>query len=292
MRRSCRADAGVGPRSTPVMRIPAVLSTFLVAAFNCAAASSPVVIPFKIRGHFPIVVAKIDGIDVPLQFDSGDQSTVALQQSILDQIKAVPTGESSEQRYARGKEVQSPKFRVPRIQIGRAVFTDIIGRLDIHDPSYPATDIGQKGFLGTGLFKSYEVVLDYPHRTMTLVPRINGERPSKSCQGTVVPFSPEWHGEPVTQTDTDLGKVTLWWDTGAPTSVLSKRLAREARPHLAEDTVMSKQFSLGGVDFGPWRFDVWDMSLPAGFDGFIGYNFFARHIVCIDFPGRRIVIRR
>jgi len=55
---------------------------------------------------------------------------------------------------------------------------------------------------------------------------------------------------------------------------------------------MSKQFSLGGVDFGPWRFDVWDMSLPAGFDGFIGYNFFARHIVCIDFPGRRIVIRR
>jgi hypothetical protein len=40
---------------------------------------------------------------------------------------------------------------------------------------------------------------------------------------------------------------------------------------------------LGGNDFGPWRFEVWDISLP-GFDGFIGHDFFAKHVVCIDFP--------
>jgi len=268
------------------------LGVVLATAFVSAPASSPVVVPLRLQSHFPIIVAKIDGIDVPLQFDSGDQSTVALQQSILDQIKAVPTGESSEQTYAKGKKVQSPKFRVPCLQIGRAVFTDITGRLDVHDPSYPATDAGQKGFLGTGLFKSYEVVLDYPHRTMTLVPRVNGESPSTSCQGTVVPFSPEWHGEPVTQTDTDLGQVTLWWDTGAPTSALSKRFAQEARPHLSEGNVTTKRFTLGGTDFGPWRFEIWDMSLPPGFNGFVGYNFFANHIVCMDFPGKQIVIQR
>lgn len=46
---------------------------------------------------------------------------------------------------------------------------------------------------------------------------------------------------------------------------------------------------LGTADFGPWEFQVWDMDLP-GFDGFLGYDFFAKHVVCVDFPGKRIVI--
>jgi hypothetical protein len=33
------------------------------------------------------------------------------------------------------------------------------------------------------------------------------------------------------------------------------------------------------------------MELPK-FDGFVGYNFFERHIVCVDFPGNRLIIDR
>jgi hypothetical protein len=47
----------------------------------------------------------------------------------------------------------------------------------------------------------------------------------------------------------------------------------------------------GGIDFGPLQFAVEDLSLPPGFDGFIGYNFFAHHVVCMDFPGNRLLIR-
>lgn len=54
----------------------------------------------------------------------------------------------------------------------------------------------------------------------------------------------------------------------------------------------TKQFSLGGADFGPLELRAFDYAEPAGTDGFIGYNFFARHIVCIDFPGKRFLIRR
>ena len=32
-------------------------------------------------------------------------------------------------------------------------------------------------------------------------------------------------------------------------------------------------------------------AIPEGIDGFIGYDFFAKHTVCVDFPGRAFWIR-
>jgi hypothetical protein len=257
-----------------------------------AAAAHPTVVPLQLRDHAPLLMARIDGVDVALVFDSGDQSTLALQASVLQKIKAVPTGDSSEQHYVKGDPVRTAEYRLTRLEVGAAVFSDFVGRADMHAPSYPANDVGQKGFLGTGLLKSYEVVLDYRHRTLSLIPRAQGEGASAQCQGTSVPFSPEWHGEPVTSTDTDLGPVTLWWDTGAPTSGLTRRFVQQMRPGLQLDKVTSRRFMLGSADFGPWKFPVWDVSPPPGFNGFVGYDFFAGHVVCFDFPGRRVVIRR
>ena len=181
---------------------------------------------------------------------------------------------------------------VPHLQIGTAVFTDVIAELDVHDPSYQATQVGQQGFLGTSLLKGYEVVLDYRHRRMTLVPSGSTKAESAGCKGAAVPFSPAWHGEPAAEADIDLGRLTVWWDTGAPTSMLSKKFTEAAQSHQAGDTVKSKHLILGGADFGPLQFGVEDLPLPPGFDGFIGYNFFAHHIVCMDFPGNRLLIQR
>jgi hypothetical protein len=141
--------------------------------------------------------------------------------------------------------------------------------------------------------KSYEIVLDYSHRTMTLISR-GHETSAGMCTGTVVPFSvssTKWRGEPVTEADTELGPQILWWDTGSPATILSKSSVQKARVPVLGKSVDMKRFSLGGFDFGPWRFEVWDISLP-GFDGFIGHDFFAKHVVCIDFPGNRVVIVR
>jgi hypothetical protein len=257
-----------------------------------ATATSAMIVPLRLSRHFPIIVATIDGLDVPLVLDSGDQSTVALQQSVLDKIKAVPTSESTQLQFAKGPTVKSAKFRIPRLQIGQTVFTDVIGRLDVHDPSYQATDVGQKGFFGTGLLKPYEVVLDYRNRTMTLIPRESSEGPSESCRGTAVPFaSKEAPGEPVTEVDTDLGKFLAWWDTGSPISAISKRFVEGARPNQSEERLKTRRFIFGGRNFGPWTLTVADITLPPWFSGFIGYNFFASHVVCMNFPGKQIVIR-
>jgi hypothetical protein len=53
----------------------------------------------------------------------------------------------------------------------------------------------------------------------------------------------------------------------------------------------TKRLALGGTDFGPWQFKTMNMSLPPFFDGLIGSDFFATHVVCIDFPDKRLVIR-
>lgn len=266
-----------------------VCGVLSAGAFTSATASTQVVVPLRLSGHFPIVVARIGTMDVPLVFDLGDASTVVLQQSVLDRIETTPVGRSMIVHDAKGNMLVSPTFRVPHFQLGDAMFTDVVGRLDVHDPSYPGPHVGQMGFLGSGLLKAYQVVVDYPHLTITLIARGENEVPSENCQGTVVPFLSE-KVEPITQAVTDFGRLTLWWDTGSPVSLISRRVTREAQVPQSK-VVVTTRLSLGNADFGPWRFRISQFSLAPSFDGFIGYDFFARHIVCIDYPGRRVAIQ-
>ena len=265
-----------------------VLAALLALTLLHAASAST--IPIELHENLaPVLVVDIDGHAVRLQFDLGDRTSLVLQQSALDLIKAVPTGKSAQMQGIDGV-FEVPLFKVARVKIGSAVFTDVEARLDAPRAGYQPGQIAQ-GYLGTGLLKSYEVVLDYPHRAFTLVAR-GGEPSSESCTGTVVPFSEsssKWSGEPVTEADIDLGHVILWWDTGSPATVLRKGFSQAGQHPLSGDSVATKRLVLGGTDFGPWQFQLWDMSLP-GFDGFIGHDFFAEHVVCVDFPGKRLVI--
>ncbi len=283
---------GRGQRNDIINGWASTLLAMSLVAVPVGAADRSVVVPITLLGHFPVVSANIGGIDVPLVFDSGNSASVALTQAVLDRVNATPTGESSRGVDAQGNVLVIPKYSIGRIQIGAAIFTDVLAQLDVHDPSYQATQVGQQGFLGTSLLKGYQGGLDSAHRTMTLVPPGGAENQASECTGTVVTFAPQWHGEPVTEGVTDLGRVVVWWDTGTPTSVLSKRFIQATGSPPSEGAWSSRHLGLGNVDFGPWQFEIWDMSLPPGFDGFIGYNFFAKHVVCIDFPAKRLLIQR
>src|SRR5258708_4710064 len=269
------------------------VSLILLGAYfsaDFAMADSPVVVPIRLLQNFPVLSADIGGIAVPLQFDSGNSGTVALTQTILDQVKAVPTGEVSQGIDGKGNVMKYPKYKIPRIQIGTAIFTDVIGELDVHDPSYPAAQVGQQGFLGTALLKNYQVMLDYRHRRLVLIPV--GTIESRRCHGTAVPFLPESRGEPATKANIDTGTSMVAWDTGAPISMLSKRFAEMNGSQHSAGTMVSKRLALAGTEFGPLRFRIEELSLPPGFGGFIGYNFFARHVVCLDFTKNQVLIQR
>ena len=72
------------------------------------------------------------------------------------------------------------------MQLGTLVFKNIEVPLDAHDASYTPYQIGQHGFFGTALLKPYRVVLDYPKRTMTLIPR-DAPATESACQVTGQP---------------------------------------------------------------------------------------------------------
>jgi hypothetical protein len=267
--------------------------TAMLAVVPASAVSSPeIVLPLKLAGHFPIVIATVDGVDVPLAFGSGDSFPVRLEQSVLGRIKAVPIDGVATGLDAKGHLLKAPKFRLSRLQLGDAVFNDVIAELDVHSRTYYPPKVGQEGWLGTGLLKSYQVVLDYPHRTMTLVPLAPNDAPSEQCRGTSAPFAvKEQPAEPFTKVDTDLGQLTLVWDTGSGASIVSQKVVQQGHLKASNEDVATKRLVVGGTDFGPWRFKWMEMSLPPFFDGSIGYDFLATHVVCIDFPHKQVVVQ-
>lgn len=262
-------------------------------ALGAARASAPIVIPLRLDSRFPIVMANVDGLDVPLILDTGDSTSLILQQPVLDRIKAAPiVGESFKGVDAKGSVVQAPKFRISRLELGDGVFTDVVARAEVHAPTMPQPDVHHKGLLGTGLLKAYEVILDYAHLTMTLVPHTVNDTPSELCRGVSLPFAATPAAtEPFTKADTDMGQLTLVWDTASQFSFVSQKVVERGHVHASKEDVRTQRLAFGGFEFGPWRFKWMDMSLPPFFDGSIGHDFFATHVVCIDFPDKRVVIR-
>ncbi len=234
-----------------VKRWPQLMLGLCFIAFSCEAAERPIVLPITLQANSPMLKVLVDGSEVPLIFDSGNPTSIALTQSVIDHVKATPTGDTSRGMDAKGNVLVYPKYKLDRIQIGKAVFTDVVAELDVHDPSYRAEQAGQQGFLGTSLLKRYKVVIDYPHLRLTLVPPGSTGKKASECKGSVVPFSPAWHGEPAAELGTDIGRLVVWWDTGSPTSLLSKRFVQSSGSHSSDDKLISKHLWLGGIDFGP-----------------------------------------
>ncbi|WP_322110909.1 aspartyl protease family protein [Steroidobacter gossypii] len=258
-----------------------------------SASSTPTItsVPLILRDNSALVSIRIANSDVPVQLDTGNFTSVSLSQEILDRAGAQAIDGVSERIDAQGNKVESPRFHIDRMQLGNVVFNNVNVQLDVHAPSYQPYQIGQQGFLGTALLKGYRVIIDYPKQAMTLIP---AQVPLKgtACQGTEVEFDEAWAGEPATLIETDLGTLTVWWDTGAGGSALTKRFIEKAGRSDAQ-TVESSRLLIGGDDFGPWTFQVWEnLVLPPGFDGFIGDDFFSNHVVCMDFPAKRLLVRK
>ena len=72
------------------VRKASCLAVVLAVVPASGLASPEIVLPLKLAGHFAVIMAKIDGLEVPLIFGTGDSPAVVLQQSVLDHIKAPP----------------------------------------------------------------------------------------------------------------------------------------------------------------------------------------------------------
>ena len=246
-----------------------------------AIAEQPTTVPLAIVQNSPNFSAEIDGHKVRLWFDLGADDSLTLSRATLDELGIKPTGPGRRFMDTKGNTQEARTFDVPRLAIGSAVFKAVPGIVDVHTPS-----LGQ-GYIGPSLFAAYQIVLDYRGGKMTLIPPGIQLIERAGCSGAPVPFP-----EGVSKAQTDFGDLTLVWDTGAGVSFIRKSRIEQAQAKAVNQAVRTEHFRLNGVDFGPLGFRLLEFSEPPGVDGFIGGNFFAKHVVCLDFPGKRLLIQQ
>jgi hypothetical protein len=254
-------------------------------------AAQSITVPLQFDGDFPVVMARVYGNRMPLMIDLGQAAPVALQQSAVD--IAQPT--SIDRKYGlsntKGNVLEVLMFKVQRVEIAGETFSDVEGYIDSREPSAPPTTSTSQGAIGFTLLRSFKVIPDYKHKSMTLIHSSRSFSSNDNCRGASVPLLSEWHGLPVAKARTDLGEFVFVWNTGATRSVLRRRSAEDANATILDQRVSLQHLSLGDTDFGPTDLLVFDHAQLAGTDGFIGDDFFLNHVVCIDFPGKRLLVR-
>ena len=278
----------------------AVLSAIGLAALpSLSPAAAPIVSPTQIPFHLagpssPIITLHIQGHDIPLELDIGDATSLVLHPAILNELKTTPTGETWQGYGMEGKLTTEPMVKVDRVDMGSVVFPNVTIRADDHDDAFRAKQLADRrtqGYVGTAFFKGYALVLDYPRHRITLIPQAAPPESQGACRGQVIPLDRSLSWGLVSHVDTDAGDLLFVWDTGSPGLVLVKANAQAAHVDTTQKPVTFHHFRMSGHDFGPLQFEVWDFPAPPRMAGFIGYDFFKDHVVCVDLPRDRIRVR-
>jgi hypothetical protein len=258
-------------------------------------APEAVQIPFQLIGpSAPLVNVRIQNREILLELDIGDSSALVLHPSVLSSLSTAPTGESSRGYGMEGKVFDLPIVRVKRVEIGTAVFADVSIHADSHDDAFrkqQLTERGTQGYIGTGLFKGYKLVLNYRRHLLTLMQKDVALKSQSSCRGQMIPLVRSVNWGLVSSAHTDGGDALFVWDTGAPGLAIVKANAAAIHVDVSRDTVSLKHFDMNGHEFGPLQFHVWDFPAPPGMVGMLGYDFFRDHTVCIDFAGNQLFVR-
>jgi hypothetical protein len=275
-----------------VSRTPACCAGFLVTAAiaSAAAAQLPVTVPIELINNFPVLEVTVGDQPVSVMFDLGGSDEIVLSTAALSSLEVERLTETYAWVDAKGNRLESQRFRIPELRIGSLVVRDVTGHEDAEAATYRKTPAGV-GYIGPALIQTFKLVVDYEQRSMTFIPSDIPDPELHGCFGTEVPFDPTMGGEPIAKVVTDLGELVLVWDTGAPMSLVRDSLVR-ARGFTPDGLfVRSDQFELGNKDFGPMQLRLFNFAEPAEVDGFVGYDFFANHVVCIDFGGKRFLVR-
>jgi hypothetical protein len=268
------------------MRVPATSffrysSLFFMALVGNNAASQQIaVVPFELIENFPVVQVDFGDQRVPLLFDLGSDD-VALSTEALQSLPVQTLAETYTLFDVYGNKIEGRKFLAPRIGIGSLEFRDVVGTEYAEAPF-------ASGHFGLQFAKAFRIVLDYKEQKMTFIPLDEPDPAQHGCYGTEVSFEQGW---PATKASTDWGELFLVWDTGAPMNVIRESVVNARRIATDNFTARSDEFTLGPAEFGPIQFRSVDFEQPPGVDGFVGYDFFAKHVVCIDFGDERFLIR-
>jgi predicted aspartyl protease len=261
------------------MKSHLVLLPLLMYA-DCFAA---IVIPIELEKGNPIASAQINGVPVRLVIDSGG-GVVALKPDTIERVAATRTGTTRSSTDAYGNNSTQALFMLNTLELGGNTFSNI----EAGEAGKYVAETPGDGIIGRKFLNQFLAIYDYSSRKITLVkPRERASTDGK-CRGTRVSTIPDSDGIIVSIAKTDHRAMRMLWDTGATYSFVKKTFADMHDLPVENPFYSSQRFMFGQHDFGPIQFVVLDASAPTNVDGYIGYNFFMTHVVCID-PRKRVV---
>jgi predicted aspartyl protease len=259
----------------------------LFAVLLCTDSFAAIVVPIELEKGNPIASARINGIPVRLVVDSGG-GVIALKPKLIEKTAAARTGSTRSTTDAYGNKSMQTLFSLDTFELGGSTFSNIEAG---EAGKYAAQSPGD-GIIGRHFLNRFLAVYDYSSRKITLFSRDERSTAEGECRGTTVRTIPDQDGIIVSTAKTDHEAMRMLWDTGATYSFVKQAFADAHQLPIEKPFYTSQRFTLGEKDFGPLQFVVLDLQEPSNVDGFVGYNFFVNHVVCIDALENEIRIQK
>lgn len=259
-------------------------------------ASAPIRLSLTFVRANPVTTITVGDQPVQAIVDTGGDGAVTLSEAVIKRVGGVSLPDTLVTTNSYGQRLKKPRFRVPVVTIGGQAFKNIAV---VQAPSWPT---GQSppvlNGIGRQFLSRYFVVLDFPHRSITLWSLGAHSAARTTCGRTWIPMAHASERElAVGVFQTQSGRVRLLFDTGATGSMIPQATAKTLRlPTIARGPgpvrfYESTALFAAGQDFGPIEFVALPLTLPRDFQGMLGRNFFMHHVVCLDYRRKKIFIR-
>jgi hypothetical protein len=278
--------------------IRGVLTLLTVAAGLPAvgATEDPIHLPLTILRNNPVTSIEVAGHEIKIGVDTGG-GVLGLTSEALAQAGAVAlAGEPTIWTDANGEAHEARRFRVPQIRVGGRLFRNLDAIEAEPIPNGPAVT----NVLGREFLRQFIAIIDYRGCMLTLLSpeTADAEAEAMGCKGTRVPFErTSTPGLVITRVKLDEATMRLVWDTGAQYSSLPASVVAAHQlpvtPAVGQKPPFynSKRLIIGGSDFGPLELVVLPLELPSDFEGMLGYNVFADHVVCMNYGRGELRVR-
>jgi hypothetical protein len=253
--------------------------------------------------NLPSIIMDFQGEKIPLILDTGSKGALHLPIALIDKIPN-KTENSEKVRWidlsGNIKEVRS--FIVDRLELDSFIFNNIqvleykswglfiSSDLTKSNPDKEEID-AENSVIGLGLFKDYVLTINYPENKITISDSINiSDDLNKNWIS--IPFYLNRNGLVINMFD-GLNNYEMILDTGATVSIIKEESLSPFSSKFFEPEDNFRYISLEMTDVASDKIKAIIIdSLPDEFesDGIIGFNFFRKNIVKIDFRNKQMWI--
>ena len=253
--------------------------------------------------NLPSIIMDFQGEKIPLILDTGSKEALHLPIALIDKIpNKTENSEKVRSIDLSGniKEVRS--FIVDRLELDSFIFNNIqvleykswglfiSSDLTRSNPDKEEID-AENSVIGLGLFKDYVLTINYPENKITISDSINiSDDLNKNWIS--IPFYLNRNGLVINMFD-GLNNYEMILDTGATVSIIKEESLSPFSSKFFEPEDNFRYISLEMTDVASDKIKAIIIdSLPDEFesDGIIGFNFFRKNIVKIDFRNKQMWI--